>query len=82
MSLSMNHVHDICRVGESSKTCRYLATKLVGGQVKHICAKKSPQRKIIDMSIASNKNKDPDAPMGDNCKGFLPFEHLVQGYDI
>lgn len=89
--LSKNHMQKYCLIDdETNRRCRYLAEDdMVLG--KNQCLKLTTQKDVIDdelnslISISIKKNTDPkleNIPMGDNCKGYLPLKHIMQGYDI
>jgi hypothetical protein len=93
MALSQNHVTDICLFGCGNQECRYLDGEAdqKTGNMTFICKKKSLERKMIDEEVAEQEadckknNINPlsiDAPMGDNCSGYLPMKTLLQGYDV
>lgn len=80
-----------CLIDDTThRRCRYLAEDdFVLG--KNQCMKLTSQKSVIDdeitslISISIKKNIDPKSeniPIGDNCKGYLPLKHVVQGYDV
>jgi len=83
------HLKDVCLLGTGATECRYVATSKSG---TCICFKKSAtKKKILDDQMeefvkkVTDKGGDPEAMgrgLGNNCKGFLPFGTLPQGYDI
>lgn len=89
--LSKKHMQKYCLVDDMTyKRCRYLAEDdFVLG--KNQCMKHTTQRIVIDEEIVSlinislTSNADPrseNIPMGDNCQGYLPLKHVIQGYDV
>lgn len=91
MSLSEDHVKDICLIGKGSDECRYLNSAFTNNKPIYICQKKSINKSIIDNEIkefcdeCKSKGLDPkftNSPLGNNCNGFLPLTNLAQGYDV
>lgn len=61
MTIPMDHVKTVCKMGQGAVTCRYLA---VGNGF--ICAKTNPSLKaLLDEKVASGKM----GSKGDNCEG-------------
>lgn len=89
--LSKKHMQNYCLADDMTyKRCRYFfEDDFIYG--KNQCMKMTSQKKSIDeevidlIDISIKKNIDPtleNIPMGDNCKGYLPLKHIVQGYDV
>lgn len=91
MPISPKHLADVCMLGLGHKECRYLNSELdSSGNVQYFCEKKSIERQNIDIEVDEHikdslaNGIDPnkaELPLGNNCKGFLPFKDLLQGYD-
>jgi hypothetical protein len=91
MTLSKNHVKNVCLLNCGSKTCRYLHNDEFDSSKFH-CLKLRPiEKNKIDEAtenfIANCKMKkiNPkliDKPIGNNCEGFLLLRNIKQGYDV
>lgn len=87
--LSKNQVHDVCLLGQNSKTCRYLSEENKSN--KFYCLKKTSKKQLIDIEVKDfiifcekkqiNSNNFY-LPIADNCPGFTFLKNIEQGYDI
>jgi len=89
MGLSDKQLQDVCLIHGHPRAsqCRYLDVEDDACTCKKLTSAKSDIDDEVDAYLQEMKAKniDPykqDAPVGDNCSGFLPLRHLTQGYDI
>lgn len=90
MTLSKNHIKDVCLKDQGSKTCRYLCYDDLDS-TKFYCQKLRPIEKAkidedLDQHLSECKKRkiNPKAlnkPLGDNCDGYLLLKNVKQGYD-
>lgn len=81
MTLSQNHLKDVCLLGFSdhSKMCRYLRNDELDPSKWH-CQKLIPHvRERIDSEVEVSAS---NFPSGDNCQGYLILKNIIQGYDV
>lgn len=88
--LSQKHLHDICLLyGGGYKQCRYAEEDPSTWKwycIKLQKEKKKARDKAIDEYMAECKKNGIDpkkggGTIGDNCKGYVIFRHIEQGYD-
>lgn len=92
MALTNKQLNNVCLVSGGHLQCRYLDEDLDDNDnVVYVCKKLSPDRKIIDdelvdfMNDMKKSGQDPttqNAPLGDNCAGFVVLKTKPQGYDV
>ena len=92
MALTQKQLKDVCMIWGGSSQCRYLDEDLDDdGNIVHVCKKKSSYKDIIDdefvewLSEQKKNGQDPyksQAPMGDNCSGYVILKTKPQGYDV
>lgn len=91
MTLSKNHVKNVCLLNCGSKTCRYLYNDEFDSSKYH-CLKLRPiEKNKIDESIENFIStckirklnpKTTNKPLGNNCEGLLLLRNTKQGYDV
>lgn len=59
--ISDKHLHNICKIYQKDKTCRYISLSIKG----FICVKNTPMKKTLDKMVLERKI----TALGDNCKG-------------
>lgn len=88
MTLSKNHVINICLLGNGDKQCRYLANDDVNYDEYYCLKHKREIAKKIDAEANKHVAPSPNAfsptqfPLGDNCKGYPILKNIEQGYDV
>lgn len=92
MALTIKQLNDVCLLHKGPRQCSYLEDEVDHGKIIYWCSKLSPpDKKVVEEEMeeflddCKKFGKDPlkeDVPMGDNCKGFLPFKNKPQGYDL
>lgn len=81
MTLSNNHLNDVCLLNSEDKTkmCRYLMNDELDSNRWH-CQKLKPiAKKRIDYEVDRNLGI---VPSGDNCQGYPILKNITQGYDL
>lgn len=80
MTLSRNHLEDICLLGHSdiTKTCRYLRNDELDPSKWHCQKLLQGVRPKVDYLVEISMKK---VPSGDNCPGYPILKNIVQGYD-
>lgn len=87
--LSLKQIQDVCLIHGQHKRCRYLCQD-ENDRSKWQCAKKTTEKQEIDdecnIFIRDITNKGlplnkQGVPLGDNCDGYPPMNHIEQGYD-
>ena len=84
MALSDKHIDHVCLFAQGHHQCRYLQEDFNdSGDIVCYCAKLTAERKLIDEKAwQAMHDQSPNAPLGDNCKGYLKLLNKKQGYDI
>jgi hypothetical protein len=87
MSLTQEHVVDICLLHEGSRCCRYLMPCDDNpGQFNCLKHKKELKSKIDKLvkeeKIKPQPNPNQILPLGDNCQGYPVLKHISQGYNV
>lgn len=78
--LSPKQLQNVCLLNQGTKQCRYLEGDYLANSF--VCRKKTPDRVKIDLEIKEDKDNLMGYPTGDNCRGYLCFKHILQGYDV